>query len=79
MRKNWKADEMEMHINFRAMRVAYVFSVLALTVYCGYELIATGQLPAIPTLICCMESFLFFAVKLFLGRKAAAGEADDEE
>jgi hypothetical protein len=32
-KRSWKPDEMEMSINFRATRAAYVFSVLASLLY----------------------------------------------
>ncbi len=75
----WKADEMEMDINFKAMRVAFVFSILALAAFCGYELIRCGELPLIPFLILDVQGALFFTVKLALTRKLARPEACDEE
>ncbi len=42
---SWKADEMEMAINYKAARNAYVFSQLALAIYCLIYCLKTGELP----------------------------------
>ncbi len=78
-KQSWKADEMEMSINFRAMRIAYVFSVLALIAFCGYEIIRFGKLPFIPFLILAIQGVLFFTTKLILTRKMSyTGDSDEK-
>jgi len=77
-KRNWKADEMELAINLRAMRVSHCFTTLALVIYCGVVLAEQGDLPTIPFLILCVSNLLFFNVKLWLTRRLAK-DADDEE
>lgn len=79
MRKgNWKADEMEMMINFKSIRLSWIFSELSLVIYCFVEMIRTGDLPAVPFLILCVSGVIFFAGKLLMTRRLAE-ENDDEE
>lgn len=53
--KNFKADEMEMAINFKAMRFAWILSELALALYCMVDLVMNENLPSIPFLILCIS------------------------
>lgn len=76
--KKWKADEMEMAINYRAMRIAFAFSIIALLAYCVYECLSTERLPSIPFAIVCVQEALFFISKLFITSKMTK-ESDDEE
>lgn len=74
----WKADEMEMAINFKSIRIAYVFSILALFGYCIYMYITKNELPLIPFIIACGELCLFYLTKLCLTMKMARGNRDEE-
>jgi hypothetical protein len=74
----WKADEMEMTINFKSIRIAYVFSILALFGYCIYILITENELPLIPFIIFCGELCLFYLTKLCLTKKITRGSRDEE-
>lgn len=65
-KRSWEADELEMSINLRATRAAYVFSVLALLCYCITYYVAKGDFPFIPFAIMCVQVIVFFAVKLML-------------
>jgi len=62
---------MEMGINLRATRAAYVFSVLALLCYCVAYYTIESDLPLIPFIIMCVQLIVFFAVKLVLTRPDA--------
>ncbi len=77
--KNWKADEMEMTINFKAMRFAYVFAEIALIVYCIVMTARTGDLPTWPFVILCASGCVFFGAKLWMTRKMSEPEGGDEE
>lgn len=76
--QKWKADEMEIAINYRAMRIAFVFSRIALLAYCIYEYVALKRLPTIPFVIFCVQGILFFSSKIFITSKMTK-ESDDEE
>ncbi len=76
--KKWKADEMEMSINYRAMRIAYAFTIIALLAYCIYEYATSKLVPSIPFAIVCGQVALFFISKVFITSKMAK-ESDDEE
>ena len=77
-KQKWKADEMEIAINYRAMRIAFVFSNIALLAYCIYEYVALKRLPTIPFVIVCVQQVLFFISKVFITSKMTK-ESDDEE
>lgn len=77
MKKNIKADEMEMAINFKSMRIAFVFSTLALTVYCCLETFIGGKLPTVPCIIWLLQGSLFFCAKLIF-TKLTTVKSDEE-
>ena len=78
--RRWKADEMEMAINFKAMRYAWVFLVLSLTIWCIAFFISTGEFPTIPFILDTVSGVIFWLVKLGLtNKKTKSGQDDDEE
>lgn len=78
--RSWKADEMEMAINFKAMRWAWAFLTLSLAVWCLAETISSGEIPAVPFVLECVSSMIFFSVKIGLTNKMTkSGTCDDEE
>ena len=74
-----KADEMEMAINFRAMRWGYAFIEIAIMVYCIIMFVITGELPLIPFIIDCIGSAIFFWMKLYLTHQMTKDNDGDEE
>ncbi|MCM1499383.1 MAG: hypothetical protein NC124_13030 [Clostridium sp.] len=77
--KNFKADEMEMAINFKAMRLAWMFLELALAVYCAVVLVIYDNLPATIFVILCASGIIFFVSKLMITKKMTANGDNDEE
>lgn len=76
--KKWKADEMEMMINFKSTRMAFIFSNLALLGYCIYGVITMEKILTIPFTILCGSCSLFFISKLYLSKKMTKGNFDEE-
>ncbi len=76
--QKWRADEMEVSINYRAMRIAFVFSSIALLAYCMYAYLTLKKIPTIPFVIVCLQGSLFFASKVFITNKMTK-ETDNEE
>ncbi len=64
-----KADEMEMTLNFSAMRLSWAFANLYLIVWVLFELIKSGTLVFLPFLLILMKSLIFFGYKLYLSKK----------
>lgn len=64
-----KADEMEMAISLKSMRLSWVFAVLALCAWCIAGFIIDGELPIIPFMILCIQNIIFFSAKLFFTRQ----------
>ncbi len=77
-RKKWKADEMEMAVNFLSIRVAYIFSIVTLFAYCVYAFLIRHELPAIPFIIFSGQLFLFYLSKIYLTKKMTKGNRDEE-
>lgn len=77
-KQKWEADEMEVAINYKAMRVAFVFSIIALLAYCVYDYVTSSEIPTIPFVIACIQGAIFFASKVFITHKVTK-EHDDEE
>lgn len=71
-----KADEMEMSINFKAMRLSWVFVVVVLIIWVFYDFITTGELNTIFSIIL-LQSIIFFGSKLYLTKKMS--DDTDEE
>lgn len=77
--KKFKADEMEMAINFKAMRIAWIFSELTLAIYCIIDLVMDENLPFIPFLVLCISGILFLTSKLIMTKQMTLGGDYDEE
>ena len=77
-KRSWKADEMELAVNLRAMRISHCFTTLALVVYCCITLAKMGDLPTVSFLILCGSNLLFFGVKQALTKRLTK-DVDDEE
>lgn len=78
LRKKWEADEMEMAINFKSIRVAYIFSIVTLLGYCIYDFIIRKVLPFIPFIVVCGQLSLFYFTKIYLTEKVTRGNRDEE-
>lgn len=77
MKRTCKADEMEMAISFKAMRLSWAFVLLSLLAWCVGELLVRHEMPFIPFMIICVSNLIFFSAKLILTKKLA-GEGSDE-
>ncbi len=77
--RSWKADEMEMAINFRAMRWAWGFLILSLAVWCLSETVSTGKIPVVPFLLTCGSNIIFWSVKIGLTNRMTKLENDGDE
>lgn len=69
MKGNWKADEMEMSINFKAMRVALLFSMLALATWVIVIVVKTKELASTPFIILLLQNLIFFFSKSVITRR----------
>ncbi len=73
-----KADEMEMAVNYKAARNAYVFSELALAIYCLVCFLKTGELPWV-WLIFIVSGLVFWGTKLIVTKRLTdPGDSDEE-
>jgi hypothetical protein len=73
-----KADEMEMAINCKAARNAFVFAEAALAVYCLIYRLKTGELPW-AWLIFILSGLVFLCTKLIeTKRLTESGDTDEE-
>jgi hypothetical protein len=69
-----KSDEMEMSINFKSMRLSWLFVNIALIVWLIETVIKSGDLPFILFSIICLQNIIFFGSKLYLTRKLSGHE-----
>ena len=73
-----KADEMEMTVNYKAARNAYMFSELTLAVYCLVCFLKTGELPWV-WLIFIVSNLVFWGTKLIVTKRLTdPGDSDEE-
>lgn len=73
-----KADEMEMAINFKAMRLSSSLLLITLLIWAIYEA-ARGNIatPLLPVLA--LQGVVFWLSKLIYTKKMTAGNDDDEK
>ena len=69
-----KADEMEMFINFKSMRLSWVFVNIALIIWLAETFIKSRELPFILFTIICFQNIIFFGSKLYMTRKMSSNE-----
>ena len=73
-----KADEMELAVNYKAARNAFVFLELALAVYCLVCVLKTGELPWV-WLIFIISVLVFWGTKLIETKRLSDPVYSDEE
>ena len=73
-----KADEMEIHVNFKAVRLSWAAVALFLIVWNVFELISTGNIPLFPFLLMSVQSGVFFWAKLVLSKRMTKASHYDE-
>ena len=69
-----KADEMEMLINFKAMRLSWVFGNIALLIWLTMTFIKNDELPYILFAIISLQNVIYFGSKLYMARKMSSDE-----
>ena len=73
-----KADEMEMAVNYKAARNAFVFLEFALAIYCLVCFLKTGELPW-AWLIFIVSGLIFWVTKLVETKRLTdPGDSDEE-
>lgn len=72
-----RADEMELSINFKAMRLAWVFENIALAVWMIVSYIKENGNAFIPFIIIAAQNVIFFGSKLYMTRKASEGRNEE--
>ena len=73
-----KADEMEMAVNYKAARNAFVFLEAALAVYCLIYCIKTGELPWIWPIFIGSGLVFWFTKIMKTKRLTDLGDCDEE-
>ena len=73
-----KADEMEMAVNYKAARNAFVFLQVSLAIYCLIIALKTGELPW-AWLIFVSSGTVFWVTKLMETKRLTASGDPDEE
>lgn len=69
-----KMDEMEMSINLQAIRLAWVYSVLFLLMWIGYDWIKMGLYNSIAFILMTSQLVVYWTVQLFLRLKFGKDE-----
>ncbi|MGI5881225.1 MAG: hypothetical protein ACOX6L_11720 [Syntrophomonadaceae bacterium] len=67
-------DEMEMSINLQAIRLAWVYGLLFLLVWIGYEWMNKGLFNGIAFILMTSQLVIFWIVQLFLKWKLGKNE-----
>lgn len=72
-----KADEMEMYINFKSMRIAFGFIQISLAIYCMYHLFIDKTLPDV-FIIWVLSMTVYWISNLVFRHKMLKGQEDEE-
>jgi len=72
-----KADEMEMTINFKSMRLSWVFVIISLFVWLVADFLISGELPFIPFAIFVIQNIIFFGSKLYMTHKMVGNNNEE--
>ena len=67
-------DEMEMSINLKAIKSAWIYSVLFLLVWIGYDWIKAGLFNAIAFILMTSQLVIYWSVQLYLKWKLGKDE-----
>lgn len=76
-KQRWKADEMEMTINFKSLRISFIFTELCLTIYCLYHLLIFREISEV-TIIWSASFVLFFLTKNLYTKKMTRTNDNEE-
>ncbi|XMB68026.1 hypothetical protein RI065_05795 [Mycoplasmatota bacterium zrk1] len=73
-----KPDEMEMQINYKSMRLSYIFTTLFMFCWLMVDFIKTGDLlqPLISFIF--LQQIIFFGYKIILTNKMSRSVCDEE-
>ena len=77
MKKLRKADEMEMAINFKAMRLSWIFVVVALLIWGIIDAINGRSIYSFPFTIICVQNIIFFATKILITNRLVKNGLDE--
>lgn len=61
-----KADEMEMTINFKAIRLSWVFIIVFLMVWILLDIAINGHIPSVQLILLLLQNAIFFGYKAYL-------------
>ncbi|RKM55564.1 hypothetical protein D6853_08380 [Butyrivibrio sp. X503] len=73
-----KADEMELAVNYKAARNAFVFMEFTLAIYCLICVLQTGELPW-AWLIFVFSGLVFWGTKMIENKRLLSSGDSDEE
>ena len=73
----FRADEMEMYINFKLVRIAYIFIQICLAIYCIYELYISNKLPFV-FIIWILSGVVFWFSKIYYTQKLMEDKKNEE-
>lgn len=71
-----RADEMEMYINLKSIRIAWAYTVLVLLVWSVYEMVKFGEL-GWPFYLMITQNLIIFVSKEIIRRKLTAGKNEE--
>ncbi|MGI6607901.1 MAG: hypothetical protein ACOX1F_02820 [Erysipelotrichaceae bacterium] len=78
MKKRIFADELEMSINYKAIRASWVFSTIYLVIWNIVVVFKTGKIETLAFVLMCLQDLILWLVKSILTRKMVSGCEDEE-
>ncbi len=78
MKRKWKADELEMSINYKSVRASWAFSLLFLSIWNIVSIVQTGELALLACILLTIETLVFLTTKLILTKKMTDGGEHDK-
>lgn len=78
MKKRIIADELEMSINYKAVRASWAFSTIYLVIWNIVAVFKMGKIEILPFALMCLQDIILWLAKLILTRKMVSGCEDEE-
>ncbi len=78
MKKRILADELEMSINYKAIRASWAFSTIYLVIWNIVAVFKTGKIEILAFVLMCLQDIILWLAKLILTRKMVSGCEDEE-
>lgn len=70
-----KADEMELYINLKSIKIAWLFTTVYLLVWSAYDTFKTSQV-GLPLILLIFQNLVFYGCQIYFRHRMAGGHEE---